>query len=77
MNEIYHLRTQGTSGQEAVLAFPSEIASRVEQIFQEQYKTGREFAKALEDKRQDVLEAIASNYPSDKKTHYIALKEIS
>lgn len=74
MNETYHLRIQGTTGQEAVLAFPSGIASRVDQIFQEQYKTGSEFAKALEDKRQDVLDAIASNYPSEPKTFLYSIE---
>ena len=76
MNETYHhLRIQGTSGQEAVLAFPDGIASRVDQIFQEQYKTGGEFVKALEDKRQDVLDAIASNYPSEPKTFLYSIEE--
>ena len=75
MNETYHLRIQEANGQEAVLAFPGCIASRVEKIFQEQYQTGSDFVRALEDSKQELLEAIAAAYPSERKTFSYSIEE--
>lgn len=62
MDDAYHIRIQQVNYPELVLAFPATSSDLVDRLFQQQYRTGREFLDSLSTNKQSMLEAIASGF---------------
>ena len=60
MDDAYHIRIQQVNYPELVLAFPATSSDLVDRLFQQHYRTGREFLDSLSTNTQSMLEAISS-----------------
>jgi hypothetical protein len=67
------IRQEGTK--DLALAFPEDVGSIVEDIFQDKYDTGSAFIEDLEDNKQSLLDAIFSKYDTKKNNFSYCIKD--
>src|SRR3989338_8671880 len=72
---VYQLRIQANDKLESVLAFSGWISEGIDRLFEERYDSGRDFIANLEDKKQQILDAIVQGYQTSKKNFTYTINE--